>query len=219
MAIPHARSGEVVSVRPLGKSIADARTETLIKTGALEVIRLVASAGKEFAQHQVPGEITLQCLEGVIDVTIGATKRQLSAGDLVYVEGSAPHAVHAVDLAHVRAEFLVDEVLVALVEQVKVVVADRWQERIRVPELPHMPARVGGAELVFEHVGLARDRHLEEAGGICLLHLPRGLRALRDDLATDRTRQERPHHDPGRRARSLPVHSKVGMRLRMSRGQ
>jgi quercetin dioxygenase-like cupin family protein len=83
----------------LGKQLAGARTETLVKTGALEVIRLVAPAGKEFAKHDVPGEITLQCLEGVIELTVGATKRQLSAGDLAYVEASAPHAVRAVENA------------------------------------------------------------------------------------------------------------------------
>jgi quercetin dioxygenase-like cupin family protein len=106
VAIPHARSGEVVSVRPLGKRLADARTETLVKTDALEIIRLVAPAGKEFAKHEVPGEITLQCLEGVIELSVGASKRQLSAGDLAYVEGSAPHAVRAVEDASVLLTIL-----------------------------------------------------------------------------------------------------------------
>jgi quercetin dioxygenase-like cupin family protein len=110
VAIPHARSGEVVSVRPLGKRIADARTETLVKTGALEVIRLVAPAGKEFAKHEVPGEITLQCLEGVLELTVGATKRQLTSGDLAYVEGSAPHAVHAVEDASILLTILLPQI-------------------------------------------------------------------------------------------------------------
>ncbi len=96
MAIPHARPGQVVSARPLAAQLSAARTETLIKTAALEVIRLVAPAGKEFAQHEVPGEITVQCLEGVVELTANDAVQQLGAGELVYLPGSAPHSVRAV---------------------------------------------------------------------------------------------------------------------------
>jgi quercetin dioxygenase-like cupin family protein len=95
VAIPHAQSGEVIGVRPLGDQLANARTETLVKTNTLEVIRLVIPAGKEITHHEVPGEITLQCLEGVVDLVVGSTRRTLSSGDLVYLEGSQPHAVGA----------------------------------------------------------------------------------------------------------------------------
>jgi quercetin dioxygenase-like cupin family protein len=36
----------------------------------LEVIRLVLLAGKVFPPHAVPGEITMQCIEGEVDVTV-----------------------------------------------------------------------------------------------------------------------------------------------------
>ena len=42
MAIPHAKSGEVIDVRPLGSALAQARTTTLVKT-ALSVNFYVVS--------------------------------------------------------------------------------------------------------------------------------------------------------------------------------
>jgi quercetin dioxygenase-like cupin family protein len=106
MAIPHARSGEVVSVRPLGRRLAESRTETLIKTDALEVIRLVAPAGKKFDEHRVPGEITVQCLEGAVELKVGGAGRRLSAGEMAYLEGSTPHAVQAIEDASVLLTIL-----------------------------------------------------------------------------------------------------------------
>ena len=64
MAIPHAKPAEIVGVLPLGGRLGVVQTTTLIKTRSLEVIRLVLPAGKEIPPHTVPGEITVQCLEG-----------------------------------------------------------------------------------------------------------------------------------------------------------
>ena len=47
MAIPHAKPGEVVDVRPLGAALSAANSWTIVKTDALEVIRIVLPAGKE----------------------------------------------------------------------------------------------------------------------------------------------------------------------------
>ena len=96
MAIPHAQSGELIDVRPLGDRLATAQTSTLIKTDALEVIRLVIPAGKEFPRHQVAGEITLQCLEGRIDLRVGEFQTELNSGQLVYLRGSQEHSLRAV---------------------------------------------------------------------------------------------------------------------------
>src|SRR5512144_22045 len=46
MAIPHAKPGEVIDVRPLGSALAQAKTTTLVKTPTLEVIRLIIPEGK-----------------------------------------------------------------------------------------------------------------------------------------------------------------------------
>lgn len=106
MAIHHAQPGEPVNVRPLGSQLSEARTETLIKTDTLEVIRLAASAGKEISTHAVPGEITLQCLEGSVELAAGSSKHRLNAGELTYLKGATPHAVRAIDNASVLLTIL-----------------------------------------------------------------------------------------------------------------
>jgi quercetin dioxygenase-like cupin family protein len=97
MAVPHAEPAEVIDVSPLGASLADTQTTTLINTDSLEVIRLVLPAGKDIAPHQVPGEITVQCLEGKVVLRAGGADRELVPGNLLYLAGSTEHAVHAVE--------------------------------------------------------------------------------------------------------------------------
>lgn len=97
MAISHAKPAEVIDVSPLGERLAQTQTATLIKTDALEVIRLVVPAGKEIAQHEVQGEITLQCLEGTVEVTARGASRKLSAGQLLYLVGGDAHSLSATD--------------------------------------------------------------------------------------------------------------------------
>ena len=71
MAVLHAKSGEVIDIRPLGSALARATTTTLVKTKVLEVIRLVIPAGKHISEHRAPGEITVQCLEGRVAFKAG----------------------------------------------------------------------------------------------------------------------------------------------------
>ena len=95
MAIPHAKSGEVIDVRPLGAALTKTITHTIVKTDQLEVIRIVLPAGNELPTHQVPGEITVQCVEGRVNFTIGQTARELTAGAILYVEGGSEHSLRA----------------------------------------------------------------------------------------------------------------------------
>ena len=95
MALPHARSGEVVSVQPLGAQLAGATTAAIIKAAQLEVIRVVLPAGKELRQHDTPGEITVQCLEGEVEFHAGTSAHLLQAGDFLHLEPRAPQAIRA----------------------------------------------------------------------------------------------------------------------------
>ena len=81
------------------------------------------------------------------------------------------HAGHPVDHTQVGAEFFVDAVLVALVEKVEVLVAERGEERIRVKKLADLAAAQRDAELVAENGGLVRDEDLEKALRREQLHL------------------------------------------------
>jgi quercetin dioxygenase-like cupin family protein len=95
MAIPHAQPGEVIDVRPLAHTLASSKTSTLIKTPHVEVIRIVLPAGKFIADHKAPGEITVQCLEGRVNFKTMGQKKELQAGNLLYLLAEETHSVDA----------------------------------------------------------------------------------------------------------------------------
>ncbi|MDR3623128.1 MAG: cupin domain-containing protein [Paludisphaera borealis] len=97
MAIPHAKPGEVIDVRPLAKDLAGARTTVLVKTEGLEIIRLVIPQGKEIPTHATHGEISVQCLEGRVAFTSEGVRRELGAGELLYLQGEQSHSVAGID--------------------------------------------------------------------------------------------------------------------------
>jgi len=109
MAMPHAKSGEVIDLWPFGAALAHAVTSTLVKTDRLEVIRLVVPAGKELPHHQVAGEITVQCLEGRVAFTAGATVREMQAGQMLYLAGNEPHSLRGIEDASVLLTILLHQ--------------------------------------------------------------------------------------------------------------
>jgi quercetin dioxygenase-like cupin family protein len=97
MAIPHANPGEAIDVRPLGARLRSERTVALFKSEDLELMRLVLPAGKSLPPHKVSGEITVQCIEGRIDVTVEGRSHVLRAGQLLYLSGNVLHGVVALE--------------------------------------------------------------------------------------------------------------------------
>jgi len=95
MSIPHALSGQPIAVVPYGSSLPGQRSVALFKSDQLEVIRLVLAAGKTMPTHKVSGEITIQCLEGVLDVEVNGDSTLLAAGQLMFLHGEVPHSVTA----------------------------------------------------------------------------------------------------------------------------
>lgn len=95
MALPHAQPGQAVDLRPLGPQLAETRTHALFKSQDLEVMRLVLRAGQSLPVHQVPGEITVQCLEGCVELTADGRRHRLQAGELLFLPGGMPHDVRA----------------------------------------------------------------------------------------------------------------------------
>jgi hypothetical protein len=79
MAIPHAKPGEIVDVRPLGSAMTSAQTKTLVRAEQVEVIRLIVPAGKEIDEHKAKGEIVVQCLEGKVAFTAFGKTQNLEA--------------------------------------------------------------------------------------------------------------------------------------------
>ena len=96
MAMHHAQPGEPINIKPLGAAMGTTKTTTLAKTDTLELIRLVLPAGKTLPEHKVAGEITIQCLEGELQLTAAGKTQVLAAGTLVFLSGNDPHAVRAI---------------------------------------------------------------------------------------------------------------------------
>lgn len=101
MALHHAASGEIVSIRPLGKELKQAISVTLVKTDYLQVFRYILLKGDEFAEHKVHGEIMVQCLEGVVRFSSSGRTQTLRAGEFVYLAGDDPHALKGIEDASV----------------------------------------------------------------------------------------------------------------------
>ena len=96
MALPHVASGQIARLEPLGERLTEAVSTALFKAAQLEVVRLVLPSGQGMREHRVQGEITLQCLEGALDLTVHGNTRRMRPGDLMYVAAGEPHALHAV---------------------------------------------------------------------------------------------------------------------------
>ena len=108
MALPHAQPLDIIDVRPLGAGLRDAVTTSLLKTSALQLMRLVLGAGQALPQHKVPGAITIHCLEGEATVTTPSRTCDLVAGHLVMLAGGELHAVRAVTDASLLVTILLN---------------------------------------------------------------------------------------------------------------
>lgn len=106
MSIPHAESGELIDVRPLGKNLRQTSSSTLVRADHLEVFRLVLAAGKAAPKHKAAGAITIQCLEGTVELDAHGRTQLLRAGSMVYLSDAEPHAVKALDDASLLVTIL-----------------------------------------------------------------------------------------------------------------
>lgn len=96
MALPHGKAGEPLDVGPLGDNLREAKSAALFKSKDLEVMRLVLPAGRVVPTHSVPGEVTVQCIEGSMELLLSQGPVPLSAGELLLLAAGQPHGVRAV---------------------------------------------------------------------------------------------------------------------------
>lgn len=99
MAMPRVTQGEVIDIRPLGDALPNSKSIALMRSDHLEVVRLVVPAGKQIPEHRAPGEITVQCLEGVVKFGTGAGVQFMHSGDMLFLLGGEPHWLEGVENA------------------------------------------------------------------------------------------------------------------------
>ena len=97
MALKHATAGEVVNLSPLGEGLREARTEAIVKSKSFEAVRLVVHAGRVIPTHKVPGQITLHCLEGRVELGLDDSSLELGPNEWVYLDGGEPHSVRGIE--------------------------------------------------------------------------------------------------------------------------
>jgi quercetin dioxygenase-like cupin family protein len=97
MAIDHAVSGEPIRVQPPVNATGERQTVALFKTQELEVMRLVLPKDKSMPPHKVAGDITVQCLEGVIRFNSDGKDQMLTSGDMLYLAGGVVHSLTAIE--------------------------------------------------------------------------------------------------------------------------
>jgi quercetin dioxygenase-like cupin family protein len=97
MAIPHAASGQLIDLRQRAGDLAQAQSHALCKTNDLEVMRLVIPAHKTVPPHHVDGDLTMQCLEGVIDLVADGQPRRMAAGHMLWLAGGVEYSITAIE--------------------------------------------------------------------------------------------------------------------------
>jgi quercetin dioxygenase-like cupin family protein len=95
MALPHAQLLDVINVGPLGPTLRDAVSTSLIKTDRLQLLHLVLPAHRDQPEHHVDQECTIHCLEGDVEVVTPGGTRRLRAGNLVVLPAQQKHSLRA----------------------------------------------------------------------------------------------------------------------------
>jgi quercetin dioxygenase-like cupin family protein len=96
MATHHASPGEVVDLATWAQDVPNEKTKVIAKTDEMELVRLVLSAGKEFADHKVSGPCVIHCVTGEVECPAMGNIQALTSGKLLYLMPGEPHAVRAV---------------------------------------------------------------------------------------------------------------------------
>ncbi|HEU4564455.1 MAG TPA: cupin domain-containing protein [Gemmatimonadaceae bacterium] len=68
---------------------------TLVKDGPLRVTLVAVSPGGELREHRADGPITIQVLDGEIELRTGERSWTLAAGTLFALDAGIPHAVRS----------------------------------------------------------------------------------------------------------------------------
>ena len=97
MALPHAQPGQPVDIGPLGPALAQAASHAILKTRALELMRIVLLRGAELPPHSMYGECTLLCIEGAVAVDAAGNSFRLRPWQLVLLPAQVTYSIKALE--------------------------------------------------------------------------------------------------------------------------
>lgn len=94
MAIPHAKPGVPVDLRPHTDELSEHKAQALVKTDGFEAMRLAIPRGHEVCKnHQLDGPLTVHCLQGRVEFTAEGETRELAEGSWLFLPGGVPHTI------------------------------------------------------------------------------------------------------------------------------
>jgi quercetin dioxygenase-like cupin family protein len=95
MALPHANLLDVINVAPLGDQLQGQVSTSLIKTERIQLQHLVLAENQDIPQHHVDDECTIHCIEGDVEIVMGAGVRRLRAGNVIVLPARQQHGLRA----------------------------------------------------------------------------------------------------------------------------
>ena len=107
MATLHAASGELIDIHPFGEKLPQAKPATLVRSDHLEIFRSVLPAGSELPLHQVASVVTIQCLEGAVEIEAHGRSQLMREGTMLYLAPGEPHSVKALADSSILVSMLV----------------------------------------------------------------------------------------------------------------
>ena len=88
-------AAEMASLRTELRTAPSRSAKTLIKEGPVTVTLIGVNPGGSLHAHKANGPITIQVLEGELELAIGEATRALPTGTLLGLDGGITHAVHS----------------------------------------------------------------------------------------------------------------------------
>ncbi len=82
----HVQSGEVINLETLKDDMQVDASYAIVKTADMEVIRMALHEGKKINEHQVDGELSVQCLKGDIIFNVDGKACKLGEDDWLFLE-------------------------------------------------------------------------------------------------------------------------------------
>lgn len=75
--------------------------KTLLRTADLRIVLMVLERGATISEHRAEGRMTIQGLDGVVQLRTGDSILEVGAGCLFALDRNVPHAIEAVEASSI----------------------------------------------------------------------------------------------------------------------
>jgi quercetin dioxygenase-like cupin family protein len=86
--------GTIISLIP--EDFQTEKTRSIIKSDQFSVTRILLPADKHIPDHKAPSTIMIQCINGLIELTVENSRMSMEAGSLILLEKEVVHSLHAI---------------------------------------------------------------------------------------------------------------------------